>query len=81
MVAAYRLCAYGLDQEKAVQLISLNTAKILGIDNFTGSLEVGKAADFILLNDDIITTKKENILKVKVLQTFINGENVFSLKK
>ena len=50
-------------------------------ENEKGSLEVGKAADFILLNDDIITTKKENILKVKVLQTFINGENVFSLKK
>jgi predicted amidohydrolase YtcJ len=33
-----------------------------------------------MLNDDIILTDEENILKVKVLQTFINGENVFSLK-
>jgi predicted amidohydrolase YtcJ len=46
-----------------------------------GSLEVGKSADFVMLNDDIMTTKEENILKVKVLRTFINGENVFSLKK
>ncbi|MFB0926108.1 MAG: amidohydrolase family protein, partial [Vicingaceae bacterium] len=46
-----------------------------------GSLEIGKAADFVILNDDIITTNEENILKVKVLRTFINGENVFSLKK
>ncbi|MDB4533308.1 amidohydrolase [Vicingaceae bacterium] len=50
-------------------------------ENEKGSLEVGKSADFIILNDDIVTTKEENILKVKVLQTFINGENVFSLKK
>ncbi len=49
-------------------------------ENEKGSLEVGKAADFVILNDDIITTKEENLLKVKVLQTFINGENVFSLK-
>jgi predicted amidohydrolase YtcJ len=46
-----------------------------------GSLELGKSADFVILNDDLITTKEENLLKVKVLQTFINGENVFSLKK
>jgi predicted amidohydrolase YtcJ len=46
-----------------------------------GSLEVGKSADFVILNDDIITTNEKNILKVKVLRTFINGEIVFSLKK
>lgn len=50
-------------------------------ENEKGSLEVGKAADFVILNDDIMTTKEENLLKVKVLRTFINGENVFSLKK
>ncbi len=50
-------------------------------ENEKGSLEIGKAADFIMLNNDIITTNEENILKVKVFKTFINGENVFSLKK
>jgi predicted amidohydrolase YtcJ len=50
-------------------------------ENEKGSLEVGKAADFVILNDDILTTKEENLLKVKVLRTFINGETVFSLKK
>lgn len=49
-------------------------------ENEKGSLEVGKAADFIILNNDIMTTKEENILTTKVVQTFINGENVFSLK-
>lgn len=50
-------------------------------ENEKGSLEVGKAADFVILNNDIIETNEENILKVKVVQTFIDGENVFSLKK
>ncbi len=50
-------------------------------ENEKGSLEVGKAADFVILNNDIIETNEENILKVKVVQTFIDGENVFSLNK
>ncbi|MGB0882079.1 MAG: amidohydrolase [Vicingaceae bacterium] len=50
-------------------------------ENEKGSLEVGKSADFVMLDNDIMTMNEENILDVKVLQTFINGENVFSLKK
>ncbi|MBL4593854.1 MAG: amidohydrolase [Flavobacteriales bacterium] len=50
-------------------------------ENEKGSLEVGKAADFVILNNDIIEAQEEKILKVKVVQTFINGENVFTLKK
>mgnify|MGYP001584102515 FL=1 len=50
-------------------------------ENEKGSLEVGKNADFIILNDDLIRTKEENVLLVKVLQTFINGEQVFLIKK
>jgi predicted amidohydrolase YtcJ len=50
-------------------------------ENEKGSLEVGKSADFVMLNNDIMTTNEENILAIKVVQTFINGENVFSLKK
>ena len=43
-----------------------------------GSLEVGKNADFVLLNNDIISTAEEEILNTKVLATYINGEKVFS---
>jgi len=50
-------------------------------ENEKGSLEVGKAADFIILNDDLMETKEENILNIKVVHTFINGEKVYSQKK
>jgi predicted amidohydrolase YtcJ len=46
-------------------------------ENEKGSLEIGKAADFVILNNDIMETNKDNILSTKVLQTFINGENVY----
>lgn len=49
-------------------------------ENEKGSLEIGKSADFVILNNDIMIMNEENILDVKVIQTFINGENVFSLK-
>ena len=70
-----------LTREEALKGMTIWAA----ISNFEetekGSLEVGKSADFIILNNDIMTTNEENILKVKVVQTFIDGENVFSLKK
>jgi predicted amidohydrolase YtcJ len=42
-----------------------------------GSLEKSKAADFIILNTDLMRCKTADILKAKVLATYINGELVF----
>jgi len=44
-----------------------------------GSLEKGKFADFIILDTDIMTCVEKQILKTKVLSTYINGEKVFEL--
>lgn len=45
-----------------------------------GSLEPGKCADFIILDKNIMTCEIKDILKTKVLDTYVNGENVFSLQ-
>jgi predicted amidohydrolase YtcJ len=42
-----------------------------------GSLEVGKAADFILLNTDLLHCAEKDILHAKVLATYTNGIKVF----
>lgn len=42
-----------------------------------GSIEPGKFADFIVLENDIMKVEPEKIPKTKVLQTFVNGECVF----
>ena len=55
--------AYGLTKEQALKAITLNTAKIIGIDNLVGSLEVGKQATlFISTGDalDMTSNKLEN---------------------
>ena len=45
-----------------------------------GSVEVGKSADFIILNQDIMTVDLNEIPNTKVLKTFSNGELVFQKK-
>ncbi|MDT3403541.1 amidohydrolase family protein [Mucilaginibacter terrae] len=54
---------YGLSKEQAVSMITLNNAKILGIDKTTGTLETGKDANlFISAGDalDMVTLDVEN---------------------
>ena len=46
--------AYGLDREKALQLITLNPARIMGIDHLVGSLAVGKNATLFVSEGDAL---------------------------
>ncbi|TYB70487.1 amidohydrolase family protein [Bizionia gelidisalsuginis] len=63
--------AYGLDKEKALSLITLNTAKILGIDDTVGSLEVGKDATFFISEGDALDMRTNKIDKA-----YIQGRDV-----
>lgn len=63
--------AYGLDKETALQLITLNTAKILGIDDKLGSIEPTKDATFFISEGDALDMKTN-----KVVLAFINGRSI-----
>jgi len=52
---------FGLTKEQALQAITLNAAKVLGIDKQTGSLETGKDANIIVSNGDVLDIKTSNI--------------------
>ncbi|MBK7310567.1 MAG: amidohydrolase [Sphingobacteriaceae bacterium] len=45
-----------------------------------GSLEKGKFADFIIVDTDLMKCNEGEVLKSKVISTWINGEKVFTLK-
>lgn len=63
--------AYGLDKEVALSMISLNTAKILGIDKQVGSLETGKLASLFVSEGDALDMRSN-----KVVLAFIEGRQI-----
>jgi imidazolonepropionase-like amidohydrolase len=62
---------YGLTKEEALQAITLNAAKILGIDDRTGTLEEGKDANIVISDGDILDMRTSIISAV-----FIQGRKV-----
>lgn len=67
--------SYGLTKEQALQAITLNAAKIIGIDNRTGSIEVGKDANIIISLGDILDMNKSIITDAFIQGRKINLEN------
>ena len=63
--------AYGVDKEKALQMITGNAAKVLGIDSFAGTLEVGKDATLFISEGDALDMRT-NILT----HAFIQGRTI-----
>ena len=47
----------GFSPEKVVQIMSLNGAKVLGIEDEVGSIEVGKIADLVMIDADLETVR------------------------
>lgn len=62
---------YGLTKEEALSAITLNAAKILGIDSRTGSIEAGKDANIIISEGDVLDMRT-SIIK----HAFIQGREV-----
>jgi predicted amidohydrolase YtcJ len=65
-----------LTREQTIRGMTIWAAKANRMEKEIGSLEVGKKADFIMLDKDLMKVSADSILKVKVIKTFINGERV-----
>ncbi|HTI89624.1 MAG TPA: amidohydrolase family protein [Puia sp.] len=63
--------AHGLTKEQALQAITLNSARILGVDDRTGSLEAGKDANIVISAGDILDMRTSLIE-----HAFIQGREV-----
>ena len=62
----------GLPEIEAVKAITINAAKILGLDERIGSLKVGKDADMVICDGSILDPQ------ITVYHTIIDGEIVYS---
>ena len=68
MYCVKQAVSFGIPLELAVKMATLNPAKVLGIDSFTGSLEVGKDADLVVVDKNFnvyMTMVKGNIVYQK----------------
>ncbi len=67
--------------EQLVQAYTINGAKLLRQENLVGSIEVGKRADFVVLDRDIYQLAKsqdiEAIANTQVTQTWFDGRLVY----
>lgn len=69
-----------LTRREALRGMTIWAAKANFEEQEKGSLEPGKYADFVILDQDIMKINGAEIPKVKVLKTYINGELVYEKK-
>ena len=64
--------------EEALNIMTINGAKQLMIEDERGSIETGKYADFLLLDKDITACATDKIHEGKVANVYFEGEEVYS---
>ncbi|MFN8428626.1 MAG: amidohydrolase family protein [Spirosomataceae bacterium] len=62
---------HGLTKAQALSMITINNAKILGIDDLVGTIEAGKLATFVISQGDILDMRTSRIERA-----FISGKEV-----
>ncbi|MFA6944643.1 MAG: amidohydrolase [Pedobacter sp.] len=67
-----------LTREEALRGMTIWAAKGNFEEKEKGSLEAGKFADFVMLDQDLMKADAGSLFKVNVLKTYLNGENVYT---
>ncbi len=66
--------------ESMIKGYTINAAYQLGMEDEIGSITVGKAADMIVLNENLFKIKPSDIHGVKVKETIMNGKTTYTRK-
>jgi predicted amidohydrolase YtcJ len=69
-----------LKRDEALKGMTLWASYSIFEEKKKGSLEKNKVADFVILDNDILMCDEKDILKTRVLATFIDGEQVYEKK-
>jgi imidazolonepropionase-like amidohydrolase len=67
--------AYGLSQEQALMSVTLNPAKILGVDNTLGTIEEGKLASLVISEGDLLDMKTNAVFLAYIAGKPVNLVN------
>ena len=68
-----------ISRQQALQALTLNGAYQMHVENERGSIKVGKYADFILADKDVLQCPVSDIHNTKVLSTWFEGKKVYPL--
>ena len=66
---------FGLNKEEALSAITLNAAKILGVEGKTGSIEVGKDANIVVSEGDLLDMKSSTVTDALIQGRQISLDN------
>jgi len=67
--------------DAAIRAYTIEAAYLMRLDDIAGSLEVGKSADYIVLDRNLFSIPSDRIGKTKVLQTTLEGDVVWQSRR
>ena len=70
-----------VDLPTLIKMHTINGAYLMYLEKITGSIEVGKRADLIILDRNVFKIPTEQITNTKVLMTMVDGKQVYPLTK
>lgn len=66
-----------LTREQAIRFYTSNNAHLMFLEDRVGTLEVGKLADLIVVDRDLLTCPVDAIRETQVLRTYVGGKLLF----
>jgi predicted amidohydrolase YtcJ len=66
-----------ITRQEALQLATINNARLMGDESRKGSIETGKLADLVVLSENILTCPESRIRDADVLMTIVGGKIVY----
>jgi len=64
--------------KQAVDMVTIDAARQLNTASYTGSIEVGKLADLVVIDRNVFEIPITEVHQTRTLRTFINGEEVYT---
>lgn len=66
-----------MTREEALACFTVDAASVVGMHNEVGTLAVGRWADYVVIDRDILSVPMEEVWQTRALQTVVGGETVY----
>jgi hypothetical protein len=68
------IARYPTSIERTLEMLTIESAYAVFMENYVGSIKPGKYADLVILSGNPLTTKPDDLINLKVLMTMVNGK-------